>query len=114
MPTYRHFLQILLGNLDKLDDLMALAAELVAAETIAAKWEVIYQIGILLLAMNLPSPDAITTFEALDVDALEQKIQAELGAKGYAAAAWDGTRLRRLFDSLLPVMIQILPILLAR
>lgn len=116
MPTitYRNFLRIILGNLDKLDDLMALASELVAAGTIAEKWEVIYQIGKLLLAMDIPELSPITTFADLDVKELESQIQNELAGKGYAAQAWDGTRLRRLFDSVLPVLIQILPILLAR
>ena len=115
MPTinYRKFLQILLGNLDKLDDLMALASEFAAAPTLAARWDVIYQIGKLFLAMDIPEGE-ISTFADLDIAALEDKIQCELATKGYTAQAWDGTRLRKLFDNLLPVLIQILPVLIAR
>lgn len=111
--SYANFLKFLVGNLDKLDDLMQLAADFASAVTLEARWEIIYEIGKLFLAAKeTADQDAVTAFQADDIAALESQINAKLAETGYAAQAWDGTRLRKLFDTLLPVLIQILPVLI--
>ena len=111
--TYRYLLNFILANLDKLDDLMALAAELTGAQTASERLDVLYKIGKLFLSAEQPSTDQVSAFGQSSIDDLEAKVCLEMSSKGYSAQAWDGSRLRNLFDTLLPALVQLLPILLA-
>lgn len=111
--NYRFFLKFLYANLEKLDDLMALAAEFAGAATMQARWEAIKKIGDLFASAKEPEDDAIAAFQTETDEALEAKVLAAMQASGngYSAQAWDGSRLRRIWDTIqpfLPILIGLL------
>lgn len=113
MPTfnYRYLLDWIRRNFGKLDELFILADELRIAVRDGV-WPIIKQIGDLFAESDLPAAGGLRALAEHDTDHLEAEILAALAGNKLSVQAWDGSRLRKLFDTLLPVMTTLLPILL--
>lgn len=111
--TYGWFLNWIKLNVTKFDDLVVLIYDLVKFDNLKAAWSTIKQIGDMLIDSTLPESGNFSVFSVEDNDALEKEVIAALSASGYSAQAWDGSRLRKIFDMIAPTLQLLLPILLA-
>lgn len=111
MLTYRDFLRWCLANIQLVPQLVKLLTSLGSSRDVAANWEIIKQIGDLFLASINPGDSGYSPFYVDDVDTLEAELIQHLSVNGMSVQAWDGTRIRKIWEGiqpLLPILLQLL------
>lgn len=108
---YRDFLRWGLENLDSVPQLIKLVTSLGSSRDVAENWEIIKQIGDLLVTSIAPPDSSFSPFYTEDVDKLEAELTEKLSVNGVSVQAWDGARLHKIWIALqpiLPILLQLL------
>ncbi|TWT38704.1 hypothetical protein [Blastopirellula retiformator] len=104
--TYFQFLHLVGSNLDVVEPLAGLIQHRQTVSGIQARWNVDKEIGDLLvprIAQLQRESESVTAAEAPDETTAETVLLEKL-AKRPSAQAWDGSRLRRLFEIAMPIV----------
>lgn len=114
--SYGRFLKILLGNLELVPVIVTAVSRLTSAPTALAKWdEGIHPLGQIVAGDvdEFLAPEA-AALDEVHVTSLEcelcERLNGQPTAAGVSAAAWDGSRLKKLFGALvtyLPLLLQL-------
>lgn len=103
--TYFQFLQLAAANVDVIQPLANLVEHRQSVSGLEARWNVDKQIGDLVVPRLAKLQPAQVTASAADVDELQQEAAVvELLAKQPSAKAWDGSRLKAIFQVVLPLI----------
>ncbi len=113
--NYRQFLKWCLANVGMVTDLANLVQAFAAAPGWQSRWDILHEIGNLLLKskpVDVPTEEGgVSAFAFSDEAKLEAELNARLAEGGYSVQAWDGHRIRKIWDTLqpfLPILLQLI------